>query len=78
MNIRKIGVAFAALAVTVSAHAAVPVVAVVGGYDSETAGRLPPTAVAPMEKTRSEVRQELERARQSGELDALRKLYSGR
>ncbi|MCA8308136.1 DUF4148 domain-containing protein [Burkholderia sp. AU28942] len=75
MSMSKITFAFAALALTASAYAASPAETVAGNYDVQAASHWSP--LAPMAKTRAEVRQELAAARQNGELDALRKLYSG-
>ncbi|MBR8233207.1 DUF4148 domain-containing protein [Burkholderia sp. AU42008] len=75
MNTSKITLAFASLALTASAYAASPAETVAGHSDVPAASQWAP--LAPMAKTRSEVRQELVAARQNGELDALRKLYSG-
>ncbi|KVV39026.1 hypothetical protein WT27_15790 [Burkholderia territorii] len=75
MNTSKITLAFAALALTASAYAASPADTAAGHYDGQSAN--PAVSLAPMAKTRTEVRQELAAARQSGELEALRKLYSG-
>ncbi|MBP0606770.1 MULTISPECIES: DUF4148 domain-containing protein [Burkholderia] len=75
MNTSKITLAFAALTLTASAYAASPADTVAGHSDVQAATQSAP--LAPMAKTRSEVRQELVAARQNGELDALRKLYSG-
>lgn len=77
MNTLKITFALAALAMTASAYAATPADSVAGNHDAQATNQWAPVAMVPMAKTRTEVRQELERARQSGELDALRKLYSG-
>jgi hypothetical protein len=75
MNTLKITLAFAALALTASAYAASPAETVAGLSDVQAASQWAP--LAPMAKTRTEVRQELAAARQNGELEALRKLYSG-
>ncbi|WP_321803461.1 DUF4148 domain-containing protein [Burkholderia sp. BCC1993] len=77
MNTSKIAFAFAfaTLALSASAYAASPADSVAGNYDAQASTQWAP--VAPMAKTRTEVRQELAAARQSGELEALRKLYSG-
>ncbi|WP_230943637.1 DUF4148 domain-containing protein [Burkholderia territorii] len=75
MNTSKITLAFAALALTASAYAASPADTVAGHYDVQSAN--PAVSLAPMAKTRTEVRQELAAARQSGELETLRKIYSG-
>ncbi|AKM04719.1 MULTISPECIES: DUF4148 domain-containing protein [Burkholderia cepacia complex] len=77
MNTLKITFALAAIAMTASAYAATPADSVTGNHDAQVTNQWAPVAMVPMAKTRTEVRQELERARQSGELDALRKLYSG-
>ncbi|MDR0246308.1 MAG: DUF4148 domain-containing protein [Burkholderia sp.] len=77
MKTSKITFALAALAMTASAYAASPVDSISGNSDAQAAGQWAPVAVAPMAKTRTEVRQELALARQNGELEAIRKLYSG-
>ncbi|AXF25750.1 DUF4148 domain-containing protein [Burkholderia pyrrocinia] len=77
MNTFKITFALAALAMTASAHAASPVDSISGNFDAQTANQWAPVAMASMAKTRAEVRQELTLARQNGEIEAIRKLYSG-
>ncbi|UXU85677.1 DUF4148 domain-containing protein [Burkholderia sp. S-53] len=77
MNTLKITFAFAALAMTASVYAATPADSVTGNHDAQATNQWAPVAMMPMARTRTEVRQELEQARQSGEIDALRKLYSG-
>ncbi|MCA8242437.1 MULTISPECIES: DUF4148 domain-containing protein [Burkholderia] len=75
MNASKITFVLAALATTASVYAASPAESAAAGYDAPAATQWAPVAAMP--KTRSEVRHELALARQNGELDALRKLYSG-
>ncbi|RQR49550.1 DUF4148 domain-containing protein [Burkholderia sp. Bp9140] len=77
MKTSRITFALVAFAATASAYAAAPVDSTTGNQDAATTAQWAPAAAMPMGKTRTEVRQELARARQSGELDALRKLYSG-
>ncbi|WP_244122248.1 DUF4148 domain-containing protein [Burkholderia latens] len=75
MNASKFTFALAALATTASVYAASPAEPITGNQGAAIVTQWTPAASMP--KTRSEVRHELALARQNGELDALRKLYSG-
>ncbi|KAB0631783.1 DUF4148 domain-containing protein [Burkholderia latens] len=75
MNASKFTFALAALATTASVYAASPAEPITGNQGAAIVTQWAPAASMP--KTRSEVRHELALARQNGELDALRKLYSG-
>ncbi|VWC91954.1 hypothetical protein BLA50215_01968 [Burkholderia lata] len=77
MKTSRITFALAAFATAAFAHAAAPVDSTTGNQDAVATTQWAPAIAMPMGKTRAEVRQELARARQSGELDALRKRYSG-
>ncbi|KER67612.1 hypothetical protein HR51_32825 [Burkholderia cepacia] len=77
MNTSKITFALAALAMTASAYAASPGDSLTGNHDAQTTNQWAPVAEVPMARTRADVRHELALARQNGELEALRKLYSG-
>ncbi|MEK7917864.1 DUF4148 domain-containing protein [Burkholderia contaminans] len=77
MKTSRITFALVAFATAAFAHAATPVDSTTGNQDVVATTEWAPAIAMPMGKTRAEVRQELDRARQSGELDALRKRYSG-
>ncbi|MBR8348037.1 DUF4148 domain-containing protein [Burkholderia ambifaria] len=77
MKTSRITFALVAFATAACAHAATPVDSLAANQDAVATTQWTPAIAMPTGKTRSEVRQELARARQSGELDALRKLYSG-
>lgn len=77
MKTSRITFALAAFATAAFAHAAAPVDSTTGNQDAVATTQWAPAIAMPMGKTRAEVRQELARSRQSGELDALRKRYSG-
>ena len=77
MKTSRITLALVAFATAACAHAAAPVDSLTANQDAVATTQWAPAIAMPTGKTRSEVRQELARARKSGELDALRKLYSG-
>jgi Neuraminidase (sialidase) len=77
MNTSKVAFAVAAFAIAALAHAAAVGDSAAGNRDAELTSPLTAVTLAPMARTRTEVRHELAQARQSGELDALRRVYSG-
>ena len=77
MKTSRITFALVAFATAAFAHAATPVDSTTGNQDVVATTEWAPAIAMPTGKTRAEVRQELDRARQSGEPDALRKRYSG-
>ena len=77
MKTSRITFALVAFATAAFAHAATPVDSTTGNQDVVATTEWAPAIAMPTGKTRAEVRQELDRARQSGGFDALRKRYSG-
>jgi Domain of unknown function (DUF4148) len=79
MKVTMLALAFAACATTVSAYAANPATnpADAAPQHSQHSQQWTPAQNAPQAKTRAEVRQELVRAQNDGQLAALNKLYQG-
>jgi hypothetical protein len=78
MKVPMIALALAlASATTVSAYAANPAVQHDASETVQQAAQWSPAQSAPKAKTRAEVRQELVRAQNDGQLAALNKLYQG-
>lgn len=77
MKVSMIALAFAACVTTVSAFASSPVDANVASSNAQQTSQWVPSQAAVHAKTRAEVRQELARAQQDGQLAALNKLYQG-
>lgn len=80
MKVSTIALTFAACALTASAYAANPANPVdvhTQTYDAPHAVQWTPAPNAPHAKTRAEVRQELVRAEQDGQLAAINKFYQG-
>ena len=81
MKVTMLALTFAACAATASAYAANTAAdsadAHAAGYDPQHALQWTPAQNAPHAKTRAEVRQELVRAQNDGQLAALNKLYQG-
>lgn len=77
MKVSIIALALAACATTASAYAAGSVDTNASGYDAQQTHQWAPVQTAPKARTRAEVRQELVRAENDGQLAALNKLYQG-